>query len=340
MATLALLALAALLCGCGTRPSGQHVLAEVNGAPILASEVEKFYQIQLLEVDQKPSAEQEQIQRLLILRTLIDNEILLQRAERMDLLASDAEVESAFAERRRPYSEEKFQSRLRQRGLTVEDLKNDLSRQLSLEKVFNKEIRSKIRVPNAEIASFYEENKASFNVPETRFHVAQIVVTPAADVPVANLRNDKAQGEAQARQKVERIAASLSAGEDFARLAQEFSEDTNTARNNGDLGFIPASALEKADPQLRQAIFSLQPGQISGVVRTHDAYYILKLLDRQTPGQRQLSDPEVQQSIRKALANRKSQVLREAYMEIARNQSKVVNYLARQILEASGAAQE
>ena len=123
MGTLTLLALAALLCGCGTRPSGQHVLAEVNGAPILAAEVEKFYQIQLLEVDQKPSAEQEQIQRLLILRTLIDNEILLQRAERMDLLASDAEVESAFAERGRPYSEEEFQSRLKQRGLTVEDLK-------------------------------------------------------------------------------------------------------------------------------------------------------------------------------------------------------------------------
>ena len=88
--------------------------------------------------------------------------------------------------------------------------------------MFNKEIRSKIQVPNAEIDSFYEENKASFNVPETRFHVAQIVVTPAADVPVANLRNDKARGEEQARQKAERIAASLSAGEDFARLAQEF----------------------------------------------------------------------------------------------------------------------
>ena len=340
LATLTLLALAALLCGCGTRPSGGQVLAEVNGRPILASEVEKFYQIQLLEVEQKPSPEQEQIQRLLILRTLIDNEILLQRAKRMDLLASDAEVESGFAERRRPYSEKEFQSRLKQRGLTVEDLKNDLRRQLSLEKVFNKEIRSRIQVPNAEITSFYEENKANFNVPEMRFHVAQIVVTPDADVPVANRRNDKAQGEAEAREKAERISASLRAGEDFARLAQEFSEDSNTARNNGDLGFIPASALEKADPQLRQAIYSLQPGQVSGIIRTRDAYYILKLRARQEPGQRQLSDPEVQQSIRKALANRKAQVLREAYMEIARNQSEVVNYLARQIMEASGVPQE
>ena len=331
---------AALLCGCGTRPSGGQVLAEVNGRSILASEVEKFYQIQLLEVEQQPSREQEQIQRLLILHTLIDNEILLQRAKRMDLLASDAEVETAFAELRRPYSEQEFQSRLKQRGLTVEDLKNDLRRQASLEKVFNKEVRSRIRVTEAEIAGFYEENKATFNVPEMRFHVAQIVVTPDAEVPVANLRNDKAQGEAEARAKAERIASRLRGGEDFARLAQEFSEDSNTARNNGDLGFIPASALEKADPALRQAIYTLQPGQVSGVIRTRDAYYILRLLGRQAPGQRQLSDPEVQQGIRKALANRKAQVLREAYMEIARNQSEVVNYLARQIMEASGVAQE
>ena len=331
---------AALLCGCGTRPSGGQVLAEVNGRSILASEVEKFYQIQLLEVEQQPSREQEQIQRLLILHTLIDNEILLQRAKRMDLLASDAEVETAFAELRRPYSEQEFQSRLKQRGLTVEDLKNDLRRQASLEKVFNKEVRSRIRVTEAEIAGFYEENKATFNVPEMRFHVAQIVVTPDAEVPVANLRNDKAQGEAEARAKTERIASRLRGGEDFARLAQEFSEDSNTARNNGDLGFIPASGLEKADPALRQAIYTLQPGQVSGVIRTRDAYYILRLLGRQAPGQRQLSDPEVQQGIRKALANRKAQVLREAYMEIARNQSEVVNYLARQIMEASGVAQE
>lgn len=333
----ALLALGTLLAGCRARRGGQEILAEVNGRGILASEVEKFYQIQMLEAEQKPSPEQEQLQRLMILRALIDNEIMLQRAEKMGLLSSDAEVEAKFAERKSPYSEQEFQSRLKQRGLTVEDLKNDLRREMSLEKVFNREIRSKIQVTDAEIGRFYEENKSSFNVPEARFHVAQIVVTPAADVPVANLKNDKAKGEQQARQKAETIAARLRAGEDFARLAQELSEDPNTARNNGDLGFIPSSALEKADRSLRQAILSLQPGQVSGVVRARDAYYILKLVERQTAGQRQLSDPEVQQNIRNVLENRKGQLLREAYMEIARNQSKIVNYLARQIVEAAAA---
>lgn len=312
-------------------------MAEVNGRGILASEVEKFYQLQLLDSEQKPTAEQEQMQRLMILRALIDNEILLQRAEKMGLMATDAEVEAKFTERKSPYTEQEFQNRLKQRGLTAEDVKNDLRRELTLDKVFNKEIRSKIQVTDGEIAQFYNENKTSFNVPEPRFHVAQIVVTPATDIAVVNLKNDKAKGDAEARKKIEGIVARLHAGDDFARLAQELSEDPNTAHNNGDLGFIPGSALEKADPLLKRAILSLQPGQVTPIIRTKDAYYVLKLVEKQTPGQRQLTDPEVQQSIRNMLENRKSQLLREAYVETAHNSSKIVNYYARQILEASGA---
>ncbi len=333
---LAVALAAGLLSACRTRARGQEILAEVNGRGIPASEVEKFYQAQLLESEQKPSGEQETVQRLMILRALIDNEILLQHAEKMGLLASDSEVQAKFSERKSPYSEQEFLSRLKQRGLSAEDLKNDLRRELSLEKVFNKEIRSKVRVADAEIAKTYEENKASFNVPEMRFHWAQIVVTPEPSGPVANLKNDKAKNEPEARKKIEAIAARLRAGEDFGRLAQELSEDPNTARNSGELGFVPASALEKADPQLKQAIVSLLPGNTSGIIRARDGYYILKLMEKQTPGQRQLTDPEVQQNIRTMLENRKSQLLREAYMETARNQSKIENYMARQILEAAG----
>jgi peptidyl-prolyl cis-trans isomerase SurA len=319
------------------RASGQEVMAEVNGRSILASEVEKFYQMQLLEEGQQPSAEQEQMQRMMILRALIDNEILLQRAEKLGLLASDAEVEQKFTERKAPYTEQEFQERLKEHGLTPEDLKNDLRREISLEKVFNKEIRSKVQVSDAEVQRFFEENKAAFNVPETRFHVAQILVTPFTDIPVVNLRNDKAKSDPEARKKIEGIAARLRAGDDFARLARELSEDPNTARNDGDLGYVPASALEKADPVLRRAIVAMQPGQTSDIIRTRDGYYILQLLDKQTPGQRELSDPDVQQSIHNAIENRKAQLLREAYVETARNQAKVVNYFAHQLLEASGA---
>ncbi len=312
-------------------------MAEVNGRGVLSSEVDKFYQAQIAETQQKPSAEQEQIQRLMILRALIDNEILLQRAEKLGLLATDAEVEGKFAERKSPYSEQEFQGRLKERGLTTEDLKNDIRREITLDKVFNKDIRSKIKVTDAEIAKYFQDNQAVFNVPETRFHLAQIVVTPATDIPVANLKNDKAKGEPEARKKADGIAARLRAGDDFGRLAEELSEDPNTARSEGDMGFIPASALDKADPLLKRTILGMQPGTVAGPVRARDAYYILKLLEKQTPGQRQISDPAVQQEIRTTLENRRAQLLREAYMDTMRNQSRVNNYYARQLLEAAGA---
>jgi peptidyl-prolyl cis-trans isomerase SurA len=114
------------------------------------------------------------------------------------------------------------------------------------------------------------------------------------------------------------------------------SEDPSTSANGGDLGFIPESALSQADPALKKALTTLRPGEVSPVVVLRDGYRILKLIARESPGQRQLSDTNVKQSIRDTLRNRKEQVLRSAYLSVARDQSTVRNYLAQQILESAG----
>jgi hypothetical protein len=73
------------------------------------------------------------------------------------------------------------------------------------------------------------------------------------------------------------------------------------------------------------------------VFRTKEGNYrILKLLGREAAGQRTLSDPQVQQTIRETLRSRKEQLLRAAYIAIARDESRVENYFARQVLEAQG----
>jgi peptidyl-prolyl cis-trans isomerase SurA len=118
-------------------------------------------------------------------------------------------------------------------------------------------------------------------------------------------------------------------------LAQNYSEDPNTAPNGGDLGFVPQSALDKAQPDLRKLIMSLQPGQISPIIRTPSGYSILKVYSKEPSGQRELNDPRVQQTIRETLLNRKDNLLKAAYYEVARNEAKVVNYLARSIIEGA-----
>jgi peptidyl-prolyl cis-trans isomerase SurA len=84
---------------------------------------------------------------------------------------------------------------------------------------------------------------------------------------------------------------------------------------------------------LRKLVTQLQPGQTSNVIRTPDAFRIIKLIVREPAGQRDLQDPKVQQNIRETLMNRKDQLLRAAYYEVARNEADVVNYLASSIAE-------
>lgn len=325
----------ATLAACKKSPP-PNVAAVVNDQTITYAELEKAYQSQFPSNPEGSSEDQVMVQKLELLRSLVDAEIMLQRAEKLGLMASDADVEARVNEFRSPYTKEEFEKRLAARKMTLDDLRSQLRREISIEKLINKEITAHITITDADVASFYEANKASFNLPEPQVHLAQILVTPVPDPNVRNLKNSKAQNEAEAKSKILDIQNRLRNGEDFQMLAQNFSEDPHTAPNGGDMGFIPDSALEKAHPELRKLVASLQPGAVSGVIHTGEGYRILKVLSKEPAGQRELNDPRVQQGIRETLRNRKDQLLKFAYYEVARNSTKVVNYMAESIIQKRG----
>ena len=125
-AITATLALALLLLlpglGCTGKQPGADVMAAVNGRQITRTEVEKYYNNQTADAPQKPSQEQADSLRLSILRELIDNEILMQRAEKLGLLATDEEINSKLAEIKAPYTQEEFDKRLKDRNLDARRL--------------------------------------------------------------------------------------------------------------------------------------------------------------------------------------------------------------------------
>ncbi len=309
------------------------VAATVNGRPISYAELDKQYQTNFMSSTEKPGEDQAQIQKVELLRTMIDNEIMLQRAEKLGLMATDADVDAKIAELKAPYTQEDFQRQLSARHMTLDDLKTQLKKNLSVTKLFNKEITSHISITDKDVGEFYAGNKSSFNFPEPQVRMATILVTPNPDPNVRNLKNDKAQNDDQAKKKIEMLLARLRQGDDFASLAQNFSEDANSAPNGGDLGFVGESTLERANTDLRKAIMAMAPGQITPIIHTAEGYRILKVLSKEAAGQRELNDPRVQQNIREILVNRKDQLLRAAYYEVARNEAKVVNYLAMSILQ-------
>jgi len=315
--------------GCTKSPPA-NVAATVNGRPITYADVDKLAQEQSAGAQEKPGEDQLAIQKLEIVRLLIDGEIMFQRAEKLSLIATDADIDAKLNELKAGYTQEEFQKLLAARKMAMSDLRARIRRDLSVSKLINKEVTSHISITDQEITEFYNTNRESFNVPEPRIHLAQIVVTAGAD-PVRNLNNDNATSEEAALKKIEALEARVKQGEDFFLVARNFSEDPQSAANGGDLGFVAESTL--ADPELRRYINQLSPGQISRVIRMGGDLRLLKVISREPAGQRQLNDPNVQQRIRETLMNRKDQLLRTAYYEIAKNEANVVNYYAQSIVQ-------
>jgi peptidyl-prolyl cis-trans isomerase SurA len=331
-------ALAALtLASCKHAPPA-GVAAEVNGRPITIAELEKIYQSQYPQAAEAANQDLVASQKLDLLGNLITSEIMVQRAEKLGLAAVDAEVDAQLTKMKAPYTKEEFDKQLVAQKLTLDDLKSQIRRQLTRDKLLNKEIISHITITDADVANFYNANKASFNWAQPQLHMAQILVTPAPDSEVRNLKNSKAQNEAEARAKISDIMVRLKRGEDFSMLAQNYSEDPKSTPSGGDMGLVPESALDQVSADLRKVLLALPQGGITPIVPTREGYHIFKMIGREPAGQRDLNDPNVQSNIRDTLRNSKEQLLQSAYYEVARNGAKVENYLAQQVMDNAGKA--
>jgi peptidyl-prolyl cis-trans isomerase SurA len=333
-------ALLAALTACNS-PAGGDVMATVDGRKILRTDVDKYYDSQVASAQQAPTGEQATALRLNILHQMIEDEITMRRAEKLGLLATDEEVDRKYNELKSPFTQEEFDKRLKEGKRTVADIKRDIRRSITLEKVMNKEVSSKINITDQDITDYYNAHKGEFNLIEAQYHLAQIMVTPMPN-PQAHDQNDKAQNEGDARKKIQMIANRLDSGDDFATLAMKYSEDPETSGNGGDLGTVPESGLKGADPATRDMVMRLKPGQYGPIVTVVNpanklvGFRIVKLVSKEPAGQHELADPRVQQAIRSQLHDRREQLLKAAYYEVLRDSAKVENFYAKKVLDSNG----
>ncbi len=99
-----------------------------------------------------------------------------------------------------------------------------LRRSMTIDKLLNKEINSKITVTDAEVTNYYNQHKAEFNLRETQYHLAQIQVTSVPSAQPVNLQNSKATNDVEAKKKIQSLKNRLESGEDFGTMAMNFSE--------------------------------------------------------------------------------------------------------------------
>jgi peptidyl-prolyl cis-trans isomerase SurA len=334
---IALLAIA----GCN-RTHSADVVATVNGHAIMRADMDRMYQQQLGQAQNQPtSPEEADLLKLSSVRELIDEEIVEQTAAKMNLAATPEEVDAKIAEMKAPFpTEEQFEAQLKASNRTLDIVKRDVRRSLTIGKLINKEINSKVTVTDADVANYYNLHKAEFDLVEPQYHLAEIRVTDVPSAQPGNLQGSKATTDADAKKKIQALKNRLDSGEDFGALAMNFSENPETAPNGGDMGFVPESQLKAALPSVYAAITKLKAGQVTDIMPLPDAqtkkaagYVIYKLLSLEPAGQRELNDPRVQQAIREQLRAARSQLIKNAYFEILRDQAKVENFYAEEIFK-------
>src|ERR1700722_7665123 len=142
-ALLATAVLLAALVGCKSQVSGD-VMATVDGRKIFRSGVDKDWDNSGAGAQQPPAGEQATILRLNILRQLIDDEMVMRRADKLGLVANEEEVDRKFNEFKSPYTQQEFDQRLKEKKISLEDFKRDIRRSITVEKEMNKEVSYKI----------------------------------------------------------------------------------------------------------------------------------------------------------------------------------------------------
>lgn len=333
-------ALAALFAAaaCGSKPSttgaasaSADTWALVDGRPIKKDDVERAYR-RVTDLNAKPSDDEALAAKLTILNEMITQDLLLAKAKALNIEVTGAEIEKVFEERRQSMPDDVLQKQLAQRGLTTQDVKDDIRRELTTQKVVERDVASKVSVTEKMISDFFNANRAQFNLEEPGYRLAQIVVTPVRDQQITNRQNDDAATPEAAARKVKMLADRLRGGGQFSELAMDYSEDPQSAPQGGDLGLIRQSQLQQGGTALRDAVLKAQPGTISQV-SAGGAYSLVLLISKEPAGQRDLSTPGVKDDITGMLRDRQQQLLQASYMTVLRDNAQVINLLAKQVVD-------
>jgi peptidyl-prolyl cis-trans isomerase SurA len=338
-AVFAAVVASSLAAGCNRQPPAPpapsaDAWAVVDGREITGADVEKAYRRTVQGA--APSPEEAMNAKLTLLNEMIVQDILVNRAAGLKVEVPEADVDKAFADARKDIPDEAFQQELAKRNLTATDMRDGLKRELIAQKVIQREVTDKVVVTDAEIAAFYEANRAQFNLPEDAYHIAQIVITPVREPQQTNRTGDDAASPEAAARKAQGLMERLKQGAQFSQLAADFSEDAQSAQRGGDMGLIPASALRQVPPALRDAVLKATPGTVNVVSSGTGVHTLVLLVAQEKAGQRDLGSPGVRDRITGTLRNGREQLLRTAYLSAARADAKINNVIARRVLETPG----
>jgi len=292
----------------------EKVAAVVGDNVVLASEVEEKAAPLMADVSRMPDPDKRAARaaalRREVLDRLIDDELILQQAADLKLSISSEQVDSSIEEikKQNNIDDDQLREALKGQGMSMAHYRADIKRQLLRFRVLNIAVGSRVNISDDEIKAYYERHmKGGANTQVRASHIF-IAIPDGADRAAA------ADKQAQAQKILERAKA----GEDFAKLARELSDDAATRAEGGDLGFFGKDMLPKP---IEELVFSMQPGEIRGPVRADKGFHVIKMVDRKVKDPKPLDD--VKDDIRMQLRQKDMERQTKNYLQELRKKTLV-----------------
>jgi peptidyl-prolyl cis-trans isomerase C len=277
--------------------------AIVNGVPITSQDIKQEAAIIAAEMQQRNLKwTKKQILGLgdEIVDTLIDRELLYQRAQQRNIKILSPWIERALLELKTGIgSTTAFDAYLKKTELNEEQLKDRIQRGLIVRRLLHRDVLRRIKVSEAEMQAFFRRYPDYF-IRKDEIRVRQIFIA------VADGDDISARGAALLR--IQSIQDRLRAGDNFAALALEYSNDPSRVRG-GDLGYLERNQMIGS---FADAAFALEPGQVSDIVETRFGYHLIKMVDR-IPSSR-MAYRNARAKIERTLRRNKEQAAAAAYL--------------------------
>ncbi len=306
--------------------------ATVNGKAIKMEEVERAIKQQAQGQETRLSPLELAAARLQVLQSLIEQEVMFQKAEKEGTVPTDDEVTVEFNKRKTAtgLSSEQFAAEMAKVGETEASARLSIKRGLAIQKL-NEKITNKIEPPkDSEIEQFYASNREAFK----RKRGAQLgaIVFDPRDLGEGDLTKNDLEAQTKARE----TGARLLQGADFATVARELSEDSDTRFKGGDWQYFTEEQMKQVFPQgLAEGIMSLNNGDIvRNIIPFEGRYLLLKVQQKVLVDEdRTLDSPGVRQDITENLNNSRKQLLAASYQTAAMNEARIENFLAKKVVE-------
>jgi peptidyl-prolyl cis-trans isomerase SurA len=297
----------------------EQILVKVNGDILTKTELEQRQIAALRQRDPnfRPASDAD-LQKALVEVTpgvivdAVDELLLMQRGRELGYTLGNEQFQSIIANIKKENkleSDEQFQAALKQEGMTLEDLRRQLERNLLVTRVQQVEVMGKISVNEEEVAKYYEANKNAFTSAPSVTLREILIAVPESDKGINVAADD------EARAKAEDFRKRLLAGEPFAQLVAQAS-DSGSKANGGLIGPISRDDLS---PDLQKQLAAMKVGELTPILRTARGYQIIKLENATTAHTKTLDEARAEVSEKLAETRRQSQL--EQYLAHLREQA-------------------